>query len=77
MELAQVNRPERHRCLKPLILRFSPHAYVLLWDGVDELKYHAVTALVVRYDEVKGGIAFHFVEMGPTTMPWLSDLQRG
>ncbi|MFY7963025.1 MAG: PilZ domain-containing protein [Elsteraceae bacterium] len=58
-------------------LKSGDRLQVLLWDGVDELKHHAVTALVVRYDEVKGGIAFHFVEMGPTTMPWLSDLQRG
>jgi len=48
---------------------------VLLWDGMDELKHHAITALVVRYDEEKKGIAFNFVEMGPATMPWLSDLQ--
>ncbi len=50
---------------------------VLLWDGVEQLKHHAVTARVVRYEESKGGIAFHFAEMGATTMPWLSDLQSG
>ena len=50
---------------------------VLLWDGIDELRHHAVTAMVVRFDERKGGIAFHFVEMSPSAMPWLSDLQRG
>ena len=65
--------------LKGLGDRLKPgdRLQVLVWDGVDELKHHAVTALVVRYDEEKQGIAFNFVEMGPTTMPWLSDLQRG
>jgi hypothetical protein len=58
-------------------LKTGDRLQVLLWDGIDELKHHAVTAMVVRYDEVKNGIAFHFVEMGPATMPWLSDLQRG
>ena len=58
-------------------LRSGDQLQVLLWDGVDELKHHAVTAIVVRYDEMKKGIAFHFKEMGASTMPWLSDLQSG
>jgi len=65
--------------LKGLGERLKPgdQLQVLLWDGMHDLKHHAVTALVVRNDETKGGVAFNFVEMGPTTMPWLSDLQRG
>ena len=65
--------------LKGLGDRLKPgdRLQVLLWDGIHDLKHHAVTALVVRYDQVKGGIAFNFVEMGGGTMPWLSDLQRG
>jgi hypothetical protein len=58
-------------------LKQGDRLQVLLWDGVNELKHHAVTALVVRYDLDKKGIAFHFVEMGPSTMPWLTDLQSG
>ena len=37
MELAQVNRPERHRCLKPLILRFSPQAYDDQWAYLSKI----------------------------------------
>jgi hypothetical protein len=64
--------------LKGLGDRLKPcdRLQVLLWDGVDELKHHAVTALVVRYDDVKKGIAFNFVEMSPATLRWLSDLHR-
>ncbi len=57
-------------------LKVGDRLQVLLWDGVDELRHHAVTAMVLRLDENKGGIAFHFVQMSPATMPWLSDLQR-
>ncbi len=65
--------------LKGLGDRLKPgdRLQVLLWDGIHDLKHHAVTAMVVRNDKVKGGIAFNFVEMGGGAMPWLSDLQRG
>lgn len=64
--------------LKGLGDRLKPgdRLQVLLWDGVDELKHHAVTALVVRCDDAKKGIAFTFVEMSPATLPWLTNLHR-
>jgi len=64
--------------LKGLGDRLKPgdRLQVLLWDGVHDLKHHAVTAQVTRYDAQRQGVAFQFVQMGPSTMPWLSDLQR-